>query len=46
MDWLKLGIGAYLALPGLEDWGPHGVATVPASAAIGLGLMASALGWD
>lgn len=38
----EAAIGAYLLLPGPEDWGPQGIATIPTSAALGALLLADA----
>jgi len=40
----EAAIGLYLILPGPEDWGPQGVATIPTTAAVGAVLLADAFG--
>lgn len=40
----QAAVGLYLIIPGPEDWGPQGVATIPASAALGVVLLADAFG--
>lgn len=42
--WLELGLGAYIAAPGIEDFASGGTTIAP-SFIVGIGMVADALGW-